>query len=273
MDRSSIVKCQVDWLNRNNQKPSQVYVVPLLEKLTGTQLEQLQNGSGNPIAELFQVNSSAGLAVNYYKLLEKANKGLTVQFEWKESIPLLKSTAPANLDVRYEKDDTVYFIESKFLEPYCDKSERNSKAYFDTDRYPFEEHREEWKSLLLQETQFKYFDFAQICRHLLAIYRHFLENQSYYSGKNIKLCSVSWKMTDSFVRQYSSLQLPHSDMAARRTILEQEKELACRLINSHLSNIGWKQCSFETKNYNDSDMLDAIRHTDKFESFKSQYFL
>ena len=236
-------------------------------------MEQLQNGSGNPIAEMYQINSSAGLAVNYYKLFEKTHKGVVVQFEWKESVPLVGSSAPANLDVKYELGNTVYFIESKFLEPYCSANKRNSESYFETDRYPFPDHRDDWKELLEKESDFIHYDYAQLCRHLMAIYRHWLEHPEIYMGKTLVLQSVCWKMTDLFIKHYQSMWNDEDDLEARISALEEEKRKAYDYFNQHVKQIGWDACRFECKNYNDEDMLNAICKSKHFEQFKRQYFM
>ena len=262
MDRQNINKCLCAWYAEKFAKttkggkivpnyPSNPHVVPLLEKLTGAQLEQLQNGSGNPIAEMYQINSSAGLVVNFFKLFELTHKGVVVEFEWNESIPLKDSPAPANIDAKYEIEDTIYFIEGKFLEPYCDNAKPNSKSYKDTSRYPFDDNKEEWLSLLNHDTEFKYFDYAQLCRHLLAIYRHTLENPTLYQNKRIVLQSLCWQMTNRFQDKYKELELPVKDMEDRCIVLADEKRRASKYFNDFLKEIGWEQCTFETKSYNE----------------------
>lgn len=278
MNEKNLIKCLVSWFADNSsmgmlRKANSVHVVPLLESLSPQQLFQLQHGSGNPIAEMYQVNSSAGLAVNYYKLFEKTHSGVTVEFEWKASVPLLRSTAPANLDVRYEMDDTIYFIESKFLEPYYSPLKKNRPAYFDTERYPFDENKAEWKALLEHECEFSYYDYPQLCRHLLAIYRHCRENPSLYQGKKIVMRCISWRMSQSFKDFYDKCGLVVQDMQTRCDKIEEEKSKAVTLFNEHLQCIGWTDCRFETKNYNDSEMLDEIREAKKFNQFIKQYFL
>ncbi|MBQ9470303.1 MAG: hypothetical protein IJU72_05050 [Bacteroidales bacterium] len=250
------------------------YVVPLLAEPTQEQLEQLKAGDGNPVAEMCRINSSAGLAFNYYKLYEgevqKVHKSFEVRFEEKVGKPLsLSGGKCAHLDVSYSLDGTQYYIESKFLEPYYSKRKHNTCSYRNKDKqdnevdnYKFsEEETKVWLELLENETKFQYYDFPQLYRHLLAIRRKH-EKQ----GK-VVLQSVSWKMTESFKAEY----LLTKDDESRLKTLDEERRNACGLFNNFLNQIGWADCSFETKYYN--DMLDDIRGAEKFNDFCKQYFL
>ena len=279
MEQKKLTECLAKWYDENHtekgrRKASGVFVVPLLAELTADQLYQLQNGSGNPLAQIHQVNSSAGLVVNYYKLFEEAHPSVVVDFEWKESIPLLKSSAPANLDVRYELDGTIYFIESKFLEPYYSDAKKNAEAYFDKSRYPKEvdvSDKDAWQTLFKHEGTFRYFDYPQLCRHLLAIYRHNKKNPEMYRDKEIVLRSVGWEMTPSFKQYFQSLGWDDGDMKERCDTIQKEKEIATSIFKEHIQKISWHECRFETDTYN--NMLDEISGSKKFNQFIKQYFL
>ena len=96
-----------------------VYTEPII-KLSLAQEKKLIEGNGqsNP-NEYKQINSSTGLAVNYYKILEDTGKIEDLWFEDKVEKPLhIKGGKPANIDVSYKKDGKKFYIESKFLEPY-----------------------------------------------------------------------------------------------------------------------------------------------------------
>lgn len=242
------------------------YILDLLAEPTIRQLAQLQSGSGNPIAEMCQINSSAGMAFNFYKLLEEAS-GMTVDFEWKESIPLLKSLAPANIDVRYEAGDTIYFAECKFLEPYYSNCERNNAAYFDMDRYPIEDNKDRWLALFKTEAEFRYYNVAQLYRHLLAIYRHLTENPDIYKRKQIVLQSVVWRMTEKFKEKY---RLTKKDKERVLTI-EEESKKAEGIIKLFFDDIGWDNIRYESVFYN--DILDQIKEASRYETFIKQYIL
>ena len=56
-----------------------------------------------------QINSSTGLAVNYYKLLEELGAITDLVFENKIAKPLKKGGRFANLDVSYNRDGILYF--------------------------------------------------------------------------------------------------------------------------------------------------------------------
>lgn len=249
------------------------YVIHLLAEPTDKQRGQLETGSGNPIAEMHQINSSAGMAFNYYKLFEEAN-GISVDFEWKESIPVTKSNAPANIDVRYETvDGVITFVECKYLEPYYSSCERNSAAYFDKDRYPFSEHRDEWVELMAKEKEFNYFNIAQIFRHLLAIYRHTLDHPEIYAGKKIVLKSVMWKMPDSFLERYNQGERTKriEKNKDRLSVLFEEKITAESVINEFAEKIGWGNFSFKSQYYN--DMTDEIKSAARYKDFVEQYYM
>jgi hypothetical protein len=247
--------------------------IPLLAEMTDRQRAQLESGSGNPIAEMQQINSSAGMAFNYYKLFEEV-RGVEVDFEWKESIPLTKSSLPANLDVRYEtKDGVITFVECKFLEPYYSTCERNRAAYFDKERYPFADHRDEWEGLMKKEKDFKYYNIAQIFRHLLAIYRHTLEYPDIYAGKKIVLKSVMWKMSDAFLERYNKEEKGRNAAKNKERLdtLFDEKKRATAIINEHAQKIGWTDFSFESEFYN--DITNDIKGAMRFNDFMAQYAL
>ncbi len=277
MNLNRLIKVLADRYKANHesiQLPAP-YAVPLLAEPTDKQLDQLEKGDGNPIAEMCQINSSAGLAFNYYKLFEsekqKECQDFEVQFENKVEKPLrLKNNGGkyANLDVSYRLGDTQYYIESKFLEPYYSKCKPNTCSYHNKDKqggevdnYGFPEETAKWLKLLEHENEFQYYDFPQLYRHLLAIRRKHDK-----SGKVVLQC-VSWEMTNAFKTEYG-LKQADEDLLER---LEQEQSNACTLFNNFLKKIGWTDCRFEVKHYN--DMLDDIRKAEKFKDFCKQYFL
>ena len=249
------------------------YVIDLLAVPTDKQRKQLETGSGNPIAEMHQINSSSGMSFNFYKLFEEANE-ISVDFEWKESIPVTKSNAPANIDVRYEtKERVIVFVECKYLEPYYSPCERNSAAYFDIERYPFVHHRNEWVDLMRKEEEFAYYNIAQIFRHLLAIYRHTLEHPDIYDGKKIMLKSVMWKMPDAFLERYNQEE-KGKNIKKNQTRLKKlydEKVMAEKIINEFTRKIGWTNFTFKSEYYN--DIIDEIKESKRYNDFLTQYSL
>lgn len=284
MNLNRLIEVLTERYKANHEKISlpAPYAVPLFAEPTEKQLEQLKLGDGNPIAEMHQINSSAGLAFNFYKLYEHA-KSIEVNFEDKVAKPLrIRGGRKANLDVSYSLDGTQYYIESKFLEPYYSKCEHNTCSYYnkdkqgnDVDNYKFSQKEEEtalwlelsehekalWLELLEHEKDFQYYDFPQLYRHLLAIRRK--HNKQ---GK-VVLQSVSWKMTDTFKEKY---ELKEDDEKMLNT-LDVERQKAEELFKGFLNEIGWTDCHFEMKYYN--DMLEAIKDAPKYHEFCKQYFL
>lgn len=116
MDNYKILTDKLTSLNQGS------FVTELVCIPTDEQRDKLKKGSGNPEAEMRQVNSSAGLAVNYWRAYELCHPNATIEFEWKERVPL-KSGRPANVDVVVREEGRTIFIESKFLEPYYSGNE------------------------------------------------------------------------------------------------------------------------------------------------------
>ena len=95
-----------------------VYIEPIIP-LSSEQEKKLKEGDGqsNP-NEYKQINSSTGLAVSYYKILENTEKIKDLLFEDKVAIPLIKGGKPANLDVSYKRDGKIYYVESKIYDSH-----------------------------------------------------------------------------------------------------------------------------------------------------------
>ena len=85
-------------INIRTQSESVHYVSPLIE-LSEEQREILEKGDGKKLNEYKQINSSTGLAVNYYKLMEDLDLISELIFEKKPAIPLEKSQKFVNIDV------------------------------------------------------------------------------------------------------------------------------------------------------------------------------
>ena len=275
MNLKGIINVLIERYEANNGKKSlpAPYVVPLLAEPTDEQLEQLKEGDGNPIAEMCQINSSAGLAFNYYKLFESFGNITALRFEWKESTPLKipgRKNPPANLDVRYEKENEIHFVESKYLEPYYSGNEQISLSYLNQDNYStIISNASVWVSKFRDLNKYKYVNATQLYRHLLAIYRHYLENPHIYKGKNIVFESVSWKATDHFLDYVG--RRSKSFLKERISVIENETIDVENDINEFIKLLKWENCSFKVKHYN--DMLDDIRNAEKFDDFCKQYFL
>ena len=233
----------------------------LLLDLSDKHMEALKNGSGEPLDQIRWKHSSAGLTVNYFLLLEKTLNTKDLQFEWKETRPL-KYGGLVNIDACYTKDNTVYFVESKFLEPYYSGNEEVNSSYQERDKYKkCTKDVDKWMELFDAVNSYEILDTVQLCRHLLAISS--IVTKSAYKGKNIVLQSYTWIMPDCFI----SLLPPDKQTECtqiREKLKEEEvifKNQIEKFINEVLSGYN---ISFEIKHYNDSEVLSAINNDSQF---------
>ena len=220
--------------------------------------------------EYKQVNSSTGLAVNFFKILEKEGSIHNVVFEEKVAKPIKQGGRYANLDVRYEKkgEDTIYYVESKFLEPYYSGNKDNTAYIGEENRKKYDdiENYQKWDDLFKTANKFNYYNASQLCTHLLAIYRSVKEKE--YPGK-IVLQSIIWDMPDSFIEIIESKR-SKTYLKKRRDRIRYEKKECMDLINNHIKDIGWKNMRFETLTYNEEK--DKIKDSDLKEEFCRRYF-
>lgn len=269
-----IEKYYYENLNLKTEKTQILCVEPLIP-LSQIQLENLDRGDGQTPGQFKQVNSSTGLAVNYYKLLEEQNKNIeNLIFEDKVERPL-KRGRYANLDVSYLCNGVMYYVESKFLEPYYSNNEKNSDSYENLSRYSSEvDCKEQWIELFKQAKDYQYYNVSQLCRHLLAIYKHSIKLQK--SQKKVPqktiLQSVSWKMTDSFINMLPEIK--RNELQQRMIKIEEEKEKCRDCLNNFLSKLNNSyNIKFEIKQYNDETMLNPIKNHKLFEDFCKRYLL
>ena len=252
-------------------KKNPVYHVSPLINLTSEQQKILSDGDGQTEDQYKQINSSTGLAVNYYKILEELASITDLNFENKIAKPLNKGGRFANLDVSYKKNGVLYYVESKFLEPYYSGNETIKDSYLDISKYPVEveENKEEWRNLFNKASEFEYYNFSQLCRHLLALYRytHGIKG-SEYKGEQVVLQSVTWEMTPQFMKKLD--QKNSIDMQKRIEQLQAEANKCQETFNSFITNIGWNNMKFQTLHYN--DMLDEIKSSKHYAEFCKRYF-
>ena len=248
-------------------------ILPLSEK----QKENLKKSDGqkqNP-NEHKQVNSSAGLAINYFKILEEKCLIKDLEFENKVAKPIKNGGRFANLDVKYTKidDDTLYFVESKFLEPYYSPNKDNSAYVGMENAYKYDDipgiDLNKWNDLFTKandRNNFKYYNASQLCTHLLAIYRFSKENQE----QKLVLQSIIWEMPDSFIDKITNARYRDS-LKVRREIIKKEEEMCKILISEHIDSINWKNIRFETLNYNNE--VERIKDSEFYGEFCERYFL
>lgn len=246
-------------------------VTTLICEPTPEQLQKLREGDGHPEAEMRQVNSSAGLAVNYWRAYELCHPKSKVEFEWKERVPL-KNGKPANIDVVVREGNDVRFIESKFLEPYYSDNETSMQSYFDPSKYSkcTKDSPESWVELFKRCQGFKYYNVTQLCRHLLAVSKDMWMKHKYYAQKKVQLCSVVWDMPDSFIYLYTD------DVAEkferRRKIIHEEAVKAERILNEFISrHLDFDNLEYKSIKYN--DIIADLNDSPFIKRIKLKYFL
>lgn len=254
---------------KTEKQQTPVFLIEPIIKLSSEQEYKLKKGDGqtNP-DEYKQINSSTGLAINYYKLLESTGKIENLWFEEKVEKPLrIRGGRYANIDVSYKRDNKQYYIESKFLEPYYSGNEHNRPSYFNKDKYDVpKEDKDAWFNLFSVAQKYKLYNFSQLCRHMLAIWRKHNKDKQL----QIVLQSVTWKMSDLFIDGIDDNELRETFLT-RRDGIEEELILCQRQINDFLSKIQWDNFKFECLHYN--DMLEDISSSKHIEEFKRRYFL
>ena len=246
-------------------------VTDLICTPTEHQIHSLLEGSGNPEAEMWQVNSSAGLAVNFWRAYELCHPESTVEFEWKKTVPL-KRGITANIDAVVRTDIIEDFYESKFLEPYYSNNEIPRDSYFDATKYSSytKDNAASWVELFKKSSEFQYYNVTQLFRHLLAISKYIWKNTKYYSNKQVNLISVVWDMPDFFIKLFD--EDVADALKKRRDLIRDEAQKCETLINDfiqkHLQPMNLK---FRSIKYN--DLIDKITDTELNNRLKQQYFL
>lgn len=246
------------------------FVIELISEPSKEQMQRLIEGSGNPESEMRQVNSSAGLAVNFWRAYELSHPESKVEFEWKKQVPL-KRGIPANIDVVVRESDKITFIESKFLEPYYSGNEVPRVSYLEASKYSkTTAPAQRWVDLFTQAEHFQIYNVVQLCRHLLAIYKDMRKSPKDYEKKQVQLCSVTWKMPDEFISLFTEEY--QNAFIERNRLIEAEAKECKDLINRFISEqLHLEQLSFEILSYN--DIIGWIANTENYVKFKKQYFL
>lgn len=250
-------------------KETTIYYIEPIIKLPKEVEEHLLKGDGQKNKKEYkQINSSTGLAVNYYKILEDTGNIEELLFEEKVEKPLkIKGGRKANLDVAYKREGKQYYIESKFLEPYYSGNEHNTESYFKKEFYDVPDNdKDAWYTLLVDAQNYKIYNFSQICRHLMAIWRKHKED------KQLKIVfqSVMWKMTEKFIENTDNEE-DKAVLRSRIIVIDEEAKSAKSRIDKFLADIGWKNITFECIYYN--DILEDISASQYYSEFKQRYFL
>ena len=248
-----------------------VKTTKLICEPTEEQLKRLKEGSGNPEAEMKQVNSSAGLAVNYWRSYEICHNDASIEFEWKKRRPLQYGT-PANIDVVIHGKNHVWFVESKFLEPYYSGNEIPVESYEDVSKYSSntKDAPESWVALFQSAKSFHYYNVTQLSRHLLAISKDIQKMPKHYRGKDVMLISAVWDMPDSFLMLFTDEE--REVLSMRRQAIREEaarSELFFNdFINKHLPDM-----SIEYRAIKYNDIIDQILDQQLLAKLKQQYYL
>lgn len=265
MNYSYILKKQLMSLNNGSLEAE------LICKPTPQQLKELKRGSGHPEKEIKQVNSSAGLAVNYWRAYELCHNKSSVEFEWKKQVPLRRGRR-ANVDVVVRENNVINFIESKFLEPYYSNNEIPRESYLDSSKYSTytKDFPDSWVSLFDKASKYEYYNVTQLSRHLLAISKDIWANPNLYHNKEIRFISITWEMPDSF------LHLLPSEIAKefeqRRKKIEVEANKSVYLFNSFIKkHLHFKNFEYLTLTYN--EIIKDIRNNKYLSQLKQRYFL
>ena len=249
----------------------QSFFVDLICQPSDSQMQALMEGSGHPDSEMRQINSSAGLAVNFWRAYELFHPGCSVEFEWQKQRPL-RYGRPANIDVVVSDDDTVTFIESKFLEPYYSGNETPNDSYLQVSRYSknTKDSPQSWIALFSKAKEFKFYNVTQLCRHLLSICKDMWKNPRFYEKKTIKLCSVTWDMPDGFTDIFVDDVIAEFD--SRRRIIREEADKCESLLNDFISeHLDFQNLGFEAIKYN--DIIGQLENSPYYLKIKEQYYL
>ena len=248
---------------------TQIVCIEPIIPLSNEQQNQLLEGDGQKNKnEYKQINSSTGLAVNYYKILEDTGNIEKLRFEEKVEKPLkIKGGRKANLDVAYKREGKQYYIESKFLEPYYSGNEHNTESYFKKEFYDVPDNdKDAWYTLLLDAQNYKIYNFSQICRHLMAIWRKHKEDKLL----KIVFQSVMWKMTEKFISTIEDEE-KQEILRARIKFIDEESKSCQHRINDFLNQIGWNNLTFECVYYN--EIVEDISSSKYYSEVRKRYFL
>lgn len=242
---------------------------------TKEQWDALKKGDGKPTEELCKINSSAALAVNFWRAYDLCHPDASVEFEWKKRKPL-QHGKPANIDVVVREADKITFIESKFLEPYYSENEKSSDSYYDASKYCecTKDSPESWISFFREANReakkYNYYDVTQLGRHLLAISKDIWLTPQEYENKQIQLISVTWDMPDSFLALLKDGT--KEEFKRRRTAIRKEAEESEPFINNFIKeHLGFDNLTYKAIKYN--DIIDEIKESQFVEHIKEKYFL
>ncbi|QLY40655.1 hypothetical protein HF295_07270 [Hujiaoplasma nucleasis] len=182
---------------------------PLLEE----ERKQLEDGDGDELSwKTSRVNSSACLLLNTFTPMRQGNSlsinnlGVFNSYRLEDKLQVLNgSVRKANIDMVISNNETVVYIESKFIELfYYDKKHQLSESYFSEDKYPTKDIYQASKQLF---NLYNYFDGNQLIKHAIGIYRDCLDNKEKYLNKKVKLLNLAWELHDTTYKYEDSFRL------------------------------------------------------------------
>lgn len=252
-------------------------------------VKKVKKGDGNPFDEIRKVNSSTTLAVYYFTLFVKllGIKEEYFDFENKIGTPLnlekVRQNYPnkplplrsANIDVLLKMDNTIWFIESKFLEPYYSSTQCLSEKYLNIGNFGDNDKAGIWfkyaKEINNHIEEYKFYNVTQMFKHLLAMYSH--RKKWYDMGyPNFVLLNLGWKMTDSFKEKIES-DRSRSYIKNREIKIAEQTERGINLLNNLIKELEWKDCKVVIKHYNDLELLGKIKDSPYYGGFTKRYLI
>lgn len=250
-------------------------------------VKKLIKGDGNPLKEINKINSSTTLAIYYYTLFVKSNDSIIRDFDFENQIgiPLnlnkVKQRHPncilrsANIDVLYGINKTIWFVESKFLEPYYSSTQQLSDLYLDVRNYGDNDNADIWvryaEEINGHLIDYKFYNVSQMFKHLLAIYSH--RKKWYDKGySTFVLLNVGWKMSESFKARIESRR-SLSYINKRDEQIEDQAERGILLLYNLVKELHWNECKIEYKHYNDSELLEIIKDSHHYGDFTKRYLI
>ena len=126
--------------------------------------------------------------------------------------------------------------------------------------------KDAWYALLVDAQNYKIYNFSQICRHLMAIWRKHKEDQLL----KIVFQSVMWKMTEKFISTIEDEE-KQEILRARIKFIDEEAKSCQHRINDFLNQIGWNNLTFECVYYN--EIVEDISSSKYYSEFRKRYFL
>ncbi|MGE4571632.1 MAG: hypothetical protein AB7E09_02695 [Candidatus Izemoplasmatales bacterium] len=171
--------------------------------LSQVERKQLHDADGNELSwKTSRVNSSACLLLNTFSGLRQGvplvidGLGTYQNYQLEAKLKVLNTRGnKANIDMVLSNEDSVVYIESKFIELFYYESQYSlSDSYFIEENYP---SKSIYEASIQLFSQFNYFNADQLIKHTIGIYRDCIDHKDKYNKKSLKLMNLSWELHDS----------------------------------------------------------------------------